>query len=124
MLDLASRVSRVRVPLDVSFCVDVRVGQGGRLKFAWHTPRGFKSHFTHTVLFRTIRSGSTLCIVASRRLVRLKGGASMELRLEEEPLKGICCFDASLGIGDISLLLEFLTSILLCFDDNRLHLKM
>lgn len=48
----------------------------------------------------------------------------MELRLEQKPLKGIRRFDATLGIGDISLLLELLASVLLRFDDNRLHLKM
>ena len=48
----------------------------------------------------------------------------MELRLEQQPLEGICCLHATLGIGDVGLLPERLACVLLRFDDNRLHLKM
>lgn len=48
----------------------------------------------------------------------------MKLRLEQKPLEGIRCLHTTLGIGDISLLLELLTGVLLRLNDNRLHLKM
>ena len=78
----------------------------------------------HIVLLRARWPGCTLCILSPSRLVRLKRNHCMKLGLEQKPLKGIRCLHTTLGIGDIGLLLELLTGVLLGLDDNRLHLKM
>lgn len=78
----------------------------------------------HTVLLRARRPGCTLCILSPSWLICLKGNHCMKLRLEQKPLEGIRCLHTTLCIGDISLLLELLTGVLLRLNDNRLHLKM